>query len=103
MEDPVAYIGVVEKGWYKLFRILYLGWRTLLPILEWWRRAGTVQDMVLLPMLEWWRRAGTMYTVKDIVPGMEDPVAYIGVVEKGWAMLELTVQGVQGHSSTPPK
>ena len=82
----LTYFGVVEKGWYSgLFRILYLGWRTLLPILEWWRRAGTVHDMVLLPMLEWWRRAGTMYTVKDIVPGMEDPVAYIGVVEKGWS------------------
>jgi hypothetical protein len=42
-------------------------------------------------------------TVQDVVPGMEDPVVYIGVVEKGWAMLELTVKGVQGHSSMPPK
>lgn len=44
-----------------------------------------------------------MFVMQDMVPGMEDPVAYIGVVEKGWAMLELTAEGVQGHSSTPPK
>ena len=63
----LTYFGVVEKGWYSgLFRILYLGWRTLL-------------------LLEWWKRAGTMYTVRYIVPGMEGPVACIGVVEKGWS------------------
>ena len=27
----------------------------------------------------------------------------IGVVEKGWADVNLTVTGTQGHSSTPPK
>ena len=27
----------------------------------------------------------------------------IGVVEKGWANVQLSVRGVQGHSSTPPK
>jgi hypothetical protein len=40
---------------------------------------------------------------QDVMPGVEVPVVYIGVVEKGWTTLELTVKGVQGHSSTPPK
>jgi hypothetical protein len=50
------------------------------------------------------RELDDIFTImQDIVPGMEDPVVYIGVVEKGWAMLELSVDGIQGHSSMPPK
>ena len=41
--------------------------------------------------------------LEGVIPGMEDPVIYIGVVEKGWAMLELSVKGEQKHSSTPPR
>ena len=29
------------------------------------------------------------------MPGLADPAIYIGVVEKGWAMLELSVQAEQ--------
>jgi carboxypeptidase PM20D1 len=37
-----------------------------------------------------------------IVPGMPQPVALIGVAEKGYASIDLTVRGAGGHSSMPP-
>ena len=33
--------------------------------------------------------------LQGVVPGLADPAIYIGVVEKGWAMLELSVQAEQ--------
>ena len=36
-----------------------------------------------------------MTVMQGVVPGLADPAIYIGVVEKGWAMLELSVQGEQ--------
>jgi len=44
-----------------------------------------------------------MFVMQDILPGQEDPVIYIGVVEKGLAMVTLEVDGDQHHSSFPPK
>ena len=44
-----------------------------------------------------------MFVMQDVVPGVDDPVIYIGVVEKGWTTLELTVNGDQSHSSAPPR
>jgi len=44
-----------------------------------------------------------MFVNKGVIPGVEDPVIYIGVVEKGWTTLELSVSGAQGHSSAPPR
>ena len=44
-----------------------------------------------------------MTVMEGVIPGMEDPVVYIGVVEKGWTMLNLRVEGEQKHSSTPPR
>ena len=35
--------------------------------------------------------------------GVTDPVVYVGVVEKGSATVEIAVDGVQGHSSKPPR
>jgi len=40
--------------------------------------------------------------VSGIVPGVDDPVALLGVAEKGYVSLELTVQAEGGHSSSPP-
>ena len=37
-----------------------------------------------------------------IVPGMERPLALIGIAEKGYASLELTLDAPGGHSSMPP-
>lgn len=41
--------------------------------------------------------------MQGLVPGVEVPVALIGVAEKGHATLELKVEGRPGHSSAPPK
>ena len=37
-----------------------------------------------------------------VIPGIESPVALIGIAEKGYLSLELTVAGDGGHSSMPP-
>lgn len=44
-----------------------------------------------------------MFVMDGVFPGVEDPVAYIGVVEKGWSEVNISVKEEQGHSSTPPK
>ncbi len=38
-----------------------------------------------------------------VVPGLERPVAAVGVAEKGYLTLELTARAHPGHSSTPPR
>ncbi|MCB2223454.1 MAG: M20/M25/M40 family metallo-hydrolase [Actinobacteria bacterium] len=38
----------------------------------------------------------------DMLPGVEDPVALLGVAEKGYLNVELTAAGGGGHSSMPP-
>jgi carboxypeptidase PM20D1 len=37
-----------------------------------------------------------------IVSGISKPVALVGIAEKGYVSIELTVEGVGGHSSMPP-
>lgn len=39
----------------------------------------------------------------DGIPGFQKPVALIGIGEKGYLSLELTVTGEGGHSSRPPR
>ncbi len=39
---------------------------------------------------------------EGLVPGIDGPVAIIGIAEKGFVSLELTVEGEGGHSSMPP-
>lgn len=41
--------------------------------------------------------------VEDIFPGVTDPIAVVGVSEKGILSLKLTVNQHGGHASTPPK
>lgn len=44
---------------------------------------------------------GAMAT--DMVPGMKGPVALVGIAEKGYLTLDLTVEAEGGHSSMPPR
>ena len=37
-----------------------------------------------------------------IVPGLDQPAALVGLAEKGYTTVELTVEGEGGHSSMPP-
>ena len=39
---------------------------------------------------------------RNIVPGVTSPVALIGIAEKGFLNLELTVKGEGGHAAMPP-
>lgn len=41
--------------------------------------------------------------VEGIFPGVKDPIAVVGVSEKGILSLRLTVEQQGGHASTPPK
>lgn len=40
--------------------------------------------------------------VKDMLPGVKTPVGLVGVAEKGYLTLELSVECPPGHSSMPP-
>jgi carboxypeptidase PM20D1 len=39
--------------------------------------------------------------MQDVIPGVQLPVALIGIAEKGYVTLELKVEGRPGHSSMP--
>jgi carboxypeptidase PM20D1 len=39
---------------------------------------------------------------RGMIPGLRKPVALVGVAEKGYLSLQLTVETAGGHSSTPP-
>ncbi len=43
------------------------------------------------------------FVVQGLIPGVSGPVALVGVAEKGYVSLELSVRGKGGHSSVPPK
>ncbi len=42
------------------------------------------------------------FIVEDMIPGFRQPVALVGVAEKGYLSLELTATAPGGHASTPP-
>lgn len=44
-----------------------------------------------------------MVIVHGIVPGIKKPTALIGLAEKGYLTVQLSVKGTGGHSSMPPK
>lgn len=43
------------------------------------------------------------FVTQGLLPGFEKPIALVGVAEKGYVTIELSVQSEGGHSSVPPK
>ncbi|MCK5664494.1 MAG: M20/M25/M40 family metallo-hydrolase, partial [Thiotrichaceae bacterium] len=43
------------------------------------------------------------FVLRKLVPGVTKPVGMIGIAEKGYVNLTLSVKGTEGHSSMPPK
>jgi carboxypeptidase PM20D1 len=43
-----------------------------------------------------------LFIIDGVVEGISQPVAMVGLAEKGYASIELTVEGIGGHSSMPP-
>jgi carboxypeptidase PM20D1 len=41
--------------------------------------------------------------ISDMFPGLKNPIALVGIAEKGYLTLKLTAEGEGGHSSMPPK
>lgn len=41
--------------------------------------------------------------LEGIVPGVDRPVAVVGLAEKGYVSVELVARGAEGHASMPPK
>ncbi len=52
--------------------------------------------------LEWVVDEGG-FVVDGLVPGMENPIALVGIAEKGSVTLKLSVDMAGGHSSIPPR
>ena len=44
-----------------------------------------------------------MVIVEPLLPGLERPVALVGIAEKGFLSVELTTRASGGHSSVPPR
>ncbi len=52
--------------------------------------------------LEYVLDEGLAIITKGIIPGLSRPLALVGIAEKGYLSVELSVQTEGGHSSTPP-
>jgi len=44
-----------------------------------------------------------VFVLQGVLPNSEEPLALVGVAEKGHVNLELSVHGMGGHASTPPR
>lgn len=109
MDDKVNIVGLMEaaemflKEGIKPKRTIYFafghdeeigGRNGALKIAELLEKRGVMAEFLL--------DEGLLIT-KGIVPGIEQPVALVGIAEKGYLSLELSVATEGGHSSMPPK
>jgi carboxypeptidase PM20D1 len=63
-------------------------------IAEWFKEQGIQPEAVL-------DEGGAI--TQGVLPGMDAPIALVGVAEKGYLTLQFTVESTPGHSSTPPR
>ncbi len=109
MDDKMSVVGILEAverllaDNFKPRRTLYLafghdeesgGVRGAARIAQLLKARGIQPEFIL--------DEGGMIT-KGILTGMTSPVALIGVAEKGYMTLELTVESAGGHASIPPR
>jgi len=108
MDDKVSVLGILEAVEYLLSagfrpqRTIYLafghdeeigGHNGAAKIAELLRARGVELEYVL---------DEGMNVVDGIIPGIAAPAALIGIAEKGYLSLELSVETAGGHSSIPP-
>ncbi len=108
MDDKNAVVGVLEaiegllKERYQPKRTIYLafghdeeiGGRGAAQIAGLFQSRGVVFECVLDEGLA---------IIDGILPGIEKPFALIGVAEKGYLSVELSVESSGGHAAMPPK
>ena len=90
------------KAGFKPRRTVYLvfghdeevgGLRGAVPIVALFKQRGVKLDFVL---------DEGMVVTEGILPGVSQPIALVGLAEKGSVSLRLTAQAAPGHSSMPP-
>jgi carboxypeptidase PM20D1 len=109
MDDKVAVLGIIEavemllKEGFQPQRTIYLAFGHDEEV---GGQRGAVQIADLLRSrqveLEYVLDEGG-YIFDGIVPTISKPVALVGIAEKGYVSIELTVESEGGHSSSPPQ
>lgn len=109
LDDKLSVLGILEateillregftpeRSWYFAFGFdeELMGQEGAVKIVEHLKDKGVEAEFVL--------DEGLVVT-EDMVPGIEKPVALIGVSEKGYLTVELSVEAEGGHSSMPAK
>ena len=107
LDDKIGVIGILEAAeylleeGYKPSRDMYLmfgfdeevgGEKGALTIANTLKDRGIEFDFVI-------DEGGAI--VENMVPGVTEPVGVVGISEKGYATVELTIEGSGGHSSQP--
>ncbi len=109
MDDKLGVIGLMEAmeqllaNGFRPQRSIYLafghdeevgGLDGAIEVARWFEQRGVRFEFVL--------DEGGIVT-EGIFDGVDRPVAVVGIAEKGWVNLELTVRSIGGHSSQPPQ
>jgi carboxypeptidase PM20D1 len=108
MDDKVSVIGILEA----VEQLLALGFqpqRTVYLAFGHDEEIGGPNGAVKIAALLDSRKVDLEYVLDEggnitngIIPGVAQPVALVGIAEKGYLSLELTVESSGGHSSIPP-
>ncbi|GBD07070.1 Succinyl-diaminopimelate desuccinylase [bacterium HR21] len=109
IDDKITVMGILEAA----EALLRAGFRPVRDVYfafghdeEVGGRRGAQQIVALLKQrgvrLHWVLDEGGAVTV-GMFPGVERPLAMVGIAEKGYMMVELSAEGPGGHSSTPPR
>ena len=108
LDDKSAVVGILEaaeqllRAGHRPARTIYLafgadeelgGARGAMEIVRSLRSRGVAEPALVLD------EGGAL--VERMLPGVEGPAAVVGIAEKGYLSLELSVRGPGGHSSTP--